>query len=244
MVLWCDAICIDQDSIFERNHQVQLMGRIYEQATTVLVWLRYQARNDGLDMKDLRLHYKAMLDQRRNDKRWSLFADLCTNQYWTRTWIVQELLLAKDIRIMYDFGSIDWDAFDQIFMLSLDETFTGTQTRAVTETLERIKKSTFAEFGHDRRLAKSERVYSFETLISKYGTAKCSDVRDRVFGFLGLAHDGNLVEVDYWLEANALWASVMNSYPAQAPAVFGRQLEYCLGLHTLSTLLQYESLNT
>lgn len=79
-VLWCDAICIDQDGIFERNHQVQLMGRIYEQATTVLVWLRYQARNDGPNIEDLRLHHEAMLDRRRKEESWSLFAELCTRQ--------------------------------------------------------------------------------------------------------------------------------------------------------------------
>ncbi|KUJ14675.1 HET-domain-containing protein [Mollisia scopiformis] len=27
--LWIDAICIDQDSILEKNHQVALMGAIY-----------------------------------------------------------------------------------------------------------------------------------------------------------------------------------------------------------------------
>jgi hypothetical protein len=37
--MWVDSICIDQDSLIERNHQVRLMGEIYEKATTVLVWL-------------------------------------------------------------------------------------------------------------------------------------------------------------------------------------------------------------
>lgn len=38
-LLWVDAICIDQDSIEERNHQVQNMRAIYQQAIQVLVWL-------------------------------------------------------------------------------------------------------------------------------------------------------------------------------------------------------------
>jgi hypothetical protein len=36
---WIDAICIDQNSIRERNHQVSLMGNIYSQAERVIVWL-------------------------------------------------------------------------------------------------------------------------------------------------------------------------------------------------------------
>jgi len=38
-VLWVDAICINQESIEERNHQVQRMGEIYGRASTVLIWL-------------------------------------------------------------------------------------------------------------------------------------------------------------------------------------------------------------
>jgi hypothetical protein len=38
-VMWVDSICIDQASTSERNHQVKLMGAIYSQAATVLVWL-------------------------------------------------------------------------------------------------------------------------------------------------------------------------------------------------------------
>lgn len=39
LTLWVDAICIDQNSIFERNHQVQQMANVYCQAEAVIVWL-------------------------------------------------------------------------------------------------------------------------------------------------------------------------------------------------------------
>lgn len=38
-VLWIDAICIDQTSIGERNHQVALMGDVYSKASGVIIWL-------------------------------------------------------------------------------------------------------------------------------------------------------------------------------------------------------------
>jgi len=31
--LWIDAICIDQESVLERNHQVELMRKIYSQVS-------------------------------------------------------------------------------------------------------------------------------------------------------------------------------------------------------------------
>ncbi|KAH6016862.1 hypothetical protein HBI82_109820 [Parastagonospora nodorum] len=39
LTLWVDAICIDQNSILERNHQVQQMANLYCQAEAVIVWL-------------------------------------------------------------------------------------------------------------------------------------------------------------------------------------------------------------
>ncbi|KAK5126138.1 hypothetical protein LTR85_011493 [Meristemomyces frigidus] len=39
VVLWADAVCIDQAGLKERNHQVSLMARIFSQAEEVLVWL-------------------------------------------------------------------------------------------------------------------------------------------------------------------------------------------------------------
>jgi hypothetical protein len=39
VTMWIDAICIDQETVDERNHQVRLMRRVYAQAMKVYVWL-------------------------------------------------------------------------------------------------------------------------------------------------------------------------------------------------------------
>ena len=41
-LLWIDALCINQTSIAEKNHQVALMGEIYTRTSKVIVWLRMQ----------------------------------------------------------------------------------------------------------------------------------------------------------------------------------------------------------
>ncbi len=38
-ILWIDAICIDQISNEEKNHQVKVMGEIYSGAARVIIWL-------------------------------------------------------------------------------------------------------------------------------------------------------------------------------------------------------------
>ncbi|KAH7079879.1 heterokaryon incompatibility protein-domain-containing protein, partial [Paraphoma chrysanthemicola] len=37
--IWADALCIDQNSISEKNCQIPLMGKIYSRARRVVVWL-------------------------------------------------------------------------------------------------------------------------------------------------------------------------------------------------------------
>lgn len=39
LVLWVDAICINQMDIAEKSHQVALMGQIYQQCSRVQIWL-------------------------------------------------------------------------------------------------------------------------------------------------------------------------------------------------------------
>ena len=39
ILLWIDAICINQQNLKERNHQVQLMRQIFTTAVTVNIWL-------------------------------------------------------------------------------------------------------------------------------------------------------------------------------------------------------------
>ncbi|KAH7413342.1 heterokaryon incompatibility protein-domain-containing protein [Cadophora sp. MPI-SDFR-AT-0126] len=47
-ILWIDAICIDQNNMAERRHQVQHMSRIYKEAERVVIWL-----GEGTPQSDL-----------------------------------------------------------------------------------------------------------------------------------------------------------------------------------------------
>ena len=37
--IWVDALCINQADVFERNQRVNMMGRIYKRAESIVVWL-------------------------------------------------------------------------------------------------------------------------------------------------------------------------------------------------------------
>jgi hypothetical protein len=56
LVLWADAICINQNDVNERNHQVKLMALIYKRASRVISWLGPPA-----DDSDLAIEYIAKM---------------------------------------------------------------------------------------------------------------------------------------------------------------------------------------
>ena len=50
-MLWIDAICINQQDLKEKGHQVRNMGRIYKQASSVLIFLGPGEGDDSAVMK-------------------------------------------------------------------------------------------------------------------------------------------------------------------------------------------------
>jgi sulfur relay (sulfurtransferase) DsrC/TusE family protein len=57
-VLWIDAICIDQNSKNERNHQVRLMGEIYSTAKRFIIWLGEGTTDSDFLMSFLKNYYR------------------------------------------------------------------------------------------------------------------------------------------------------------------------------------------
>jgi hypothetical protein len=87
--LWIDAICIDQNNLAERGHQVERMGRIYDCATEVLIWL-------GI-FKSLE-HIANYLRRRRSVSKFAYSArkellHVMKHPYWKRAWVSECLLL-------------------------------------------------------------------------------------------------------------------------------------------------------
>ena len=121
--LWVDALCINQRNIKERNHQVQMMGRIYRGANAVLVWLGRELQNSFqvIDLSKKMQEYAESADTDfRRPQATSNFNvldyfeglnRLCYRQYWTRTWIIQEIVLAKKISLFCGADQISWNTF-------------------------------------------------------------------------------------------------------------------------------------
>ncbi|KAK1911514.1 hypothetical protein P3342_012815 [Pyrenophora teres f. teres] len=81
LLIWVDALCINQDDTLERTHQVGLMGEIYSNSQETVIWLGEPGSNeyDGRDFlkadaKPSRIMWNG--DERDNPLRDAYFADI------------------------------------------------------------------------------------------------------------------------------------------------------------------------
>ena len=215
--IWVDAICINQRDITERNWQVRLMGDIYRRASQVLVWLG-EARDDSelvapfvtqmlevkARMKEERLSV-VDLDERKREElgipssvrfrdppRASLaLISITERAWWRRMWIIQEFLLGEAVLLICGEWSISWTSFSEAYemIMDLDLGIFGYRPVAYSSQFQLLKTL------RDENSMK----YSMplRALIPWTQTALASDPRDFIYALLGLAEDGDKIEVDY-----------------------------------------------
>lgn len=204
--LWRDAICIDQASVTERNHQVGLMGIIYKRADTVLAWLGRGSEDSEMALDLLMNGHRDKHDI--NDGVWAALANLCRRAYWYRAWIIQELLLASKVDLLCGDIKVGWKELEHIadFMpsgpLELIEASGVAKTLTLADSL---------PFRFVKQRAKRQRA-DLRTLLQTYQDSKCIGPRDKVYAMLSLASDCRTSEAlvaDYSKDLCEVYVDVM-----------------------------------
>ncbi len=128
--IWIDAICINQNDVYERNAQVMNMGQIYSRAQMTIIWL---GRSDSFVrkastvlaslgnlsvdraslMKDttriLRVrNYEAFGMPKIDDLQWLALYAFLNRNWFKRLWVVQEVALAPRAVALCGLLMISW----------------------------------------------------------------------------------------------------------------------------------------
>jgi hypothetical protein len=219
--LWIDALCINQQDINERNHQVNQMGTIYSQAQRVVAWLGRPNLHCSWAMRDISTglvlpnlpwsqwdsEIKARLERAKI---------LCSHEYWGRLWIIQELVLATDILLQCGRDTVEWKSMCMFFM----QIEKSARARSALTTADDIRASIPARIfrqWRDRQEAMSQNRKvdrNLHDLCLRYAEAKCQDQRDKVFGLLGFADEccKEAVPVDYSLSLYEICGRVLQHH--------------------------------
>lgn len=198
LTLWIDAICINQVDIEERNAQVALMSFIYMRAMKVVAWLGTKDYGNHLDpFHCMSIDWKAgqapqfavslagattMRCSAGPDR--NTLARITESSYWTRIWIVQELCLPRLLVFIY--GACIWayEDFRECNAFKAARTHSSHSNSASYNVMLKPMLQLFV--ARDTRNTKS---MGLESLMEQFATNGCAELRDRVYGLLGLANN-------------------------------------------------------
>ncbi|PQE05115.1 hypothetical protein CJF31_00006087 [Rutstroemia sp. NJR-2017a BVV2] len=95
LLIWVDALCINQNDLSEKAREVERMRPIYQRAEQVSIWLGEHSENSPLAWKLLKeLHVASNLTtviQSHRLREFDALKDLFSREYWWRIWVVQEV---------------------------------------------------------------------------------------------------------------------------------------------------------
>ena len=205
--LWIDQICIAQADTTERNHQVGMMSRIYSNATSVIIWL-----------SDVPLAPPGEVDHYNDKDLDGLSAGtLFGNVYFTRLWIVQEILLAKSIKLRLNGKrSVGWR---ELFMLYHD----ANRTVELPEP-SRIGFVGFARYARERHGERHGLMPQLEwpRCISSWSANMCEDPRDKAYAMMGMLTEEDRLTVDYNKSVVEVFLEVVNKCIHSRRPKYGR----------------------
>ncbi|KAI1500785.1 heterokaryon incompatibility protein-domain-containing protein [Biscogniauxia marginata] len=127
--LWIDAICVNQEDHDERCQQVSIMDDIYRSAGRVIIWLgvadKYTQPACELISKFSRLSEKDrltvvpsafenepnsdLLGRSNSLEHWCSVALLFGRTWFTRAWVIQEIVLAQSTIVLCGRHTLDWN---------------------------------------------------------------------------------------------------------------------------------------
>lgn len=200
---WVDAICINQKNPDEVNKQVALMSFIYTRALLVVSWLGTRDYGAKLDLfRCMSTEWKMgqarhlasfiagsstrLRDSKEPDRE--TFARITGSSYWTRLWIVQEDCLPPQLLFVYGSkvwtydGLIRWDAFTSLKTSIAHPTDDLVWDKPTSGPNNMVRLLNTREARHTNQMA-------LQNLIEMFSEARCTEIKDRIYGLLGLACD-------------------------------------------------------
>ncbi|KAF2725362.1 HET-domain-containing protein [Polychaeton citri CBS 116435] len=208
--VWVDSLCIDQSDHGEKARQVRLMGSIFRKADLVISSL-----GDGVDfgkaaksLRDQRQENEevaampkvtGMLPKRANGlllANASFMGQLAKTSYFDRMWVVQELVLARDVQLLCGRQTLSWD--DLVETLNCwDPAYTLGNHKRIRKIIDHKVKRLSAGV-----IANSGTVDDLVELLLSYGDGMCTEPRDKIYSLLGLVWSedslsGKHLPIDY-----------------------------------------------
>jgi len=198
VVLWVDALCINQQDDKEKSMQVQKMNEIYRKAYNVCIWLGTE--DPHLHSSKAMSFIKELIDLKKlpkllaDDKyihQWASLFQLLKWSWFSRRWVIQELALAQEATVHCGQSMVHWDDFrDAIgifhrYFKSLqprlqESKLVGSQISDLEPLGAKLLVEMTSELFRRRPNGKHEATMGLEKLVSQLASFSTSDPRDTI----------------------------------------------------------------
>ena len=216
--IWIDAMCINQADETEMSFQWKLVRDIYSTASSTIVWLGPSTKASDVviehfkkwDHKREDLQIALMADSKRNLQAWRNFGDIVLRPYFSRLWIVQEVVVSRNPLAMCGKRSLAFDMIPSILSVILDQKIPMipfASRRWISPTQENV-----AMLGRFRRERNHSWPLDLKYWLRAYaGKHQCKRAKDRVFALIGVSTDGQdsaFQSLDFTESANEIYKQV------------------------------------
>jgi Heterokaryon incompatibility protein (HET) len=184
--LWVDAICINQADIGEKNKQIYLMRLIYQRAEEVIAWIGIE-NESGSDRALIKHLSSGNPDVfARTSPLFTQLTSVIQREYWMRVWIIQEIAMAKTLSIYCGRHKLSWDKFKNAIARAVED------PRGMSSSEAFLYQNIKSLIQLRQSASGTEQSAAITLLPTLYQTwmARSADPRDKIFGLLGLASDG------------------------------------------------------
>ncbi|KFA78820.1 hypothetical protein S40288_05485 [Stachybotrys chartarum IBT 40288] len=208
LIVWADAVCINQRDNDEKSKQVLLMGDIYRRASRVIVELGINCDDDKhrvcrvfppilINMLSLTSQVlRAVRPERPSispneyskfgipsygHKAWGAWRSMRSRPWFTRSWIVQEVAAGKDVTVLYNGRSYKWDK------MAMANRVTANEQVDLDTYNGKMNMTNLSEL---QTMGKANAPKLLSLLIT-FRNLDATDPRDKIYAFRGLAADGD-----------------------------------------------------
>ena len=220
---WVDAICINQADVFDRNHQVGIMNYIYSSAKRVYAWLGPASTEldylfHFMSESDSPSHCWSKMRKKSAPPRQQYGIDQVRQcEYWGRIWIVQELLLARDV--------VFWSGGQAVSLALL---------KTLRQQPELLPHGTCASSVLDRVISGTSG--ELKPLVMSFSKLNCADPHDKIYALLGIVRLREETKqpfpVRYEEPMATLFARTMDFCRPARPFEFATSLASSLNMHS------------
>lgn len=204
-IVWIDAICINQDDLIERNRQVGIMRKIYGMAQLVVVWLGLASHKIVPAINFI--NYLAGDEMLKGVIPYFLpdaVLEMCKRTYWTRVWITQEVIAAREITVLCGRSALTWWRFEWAVNLLTQVKHKDLEPSEAVHLTNRVRRL----IDH-RKFQEHYGEISLEEALYRYEDSASTNFRDRIFGLLGIVQ-GQGFAVDYSVGRKELFVQTVN----------------------------------